>query len=61
MIKIATSAIWALILGVSTFRLFNFQTLKFENTGLAVVYLTALVAAAFFLVKTKKHKEETGD
>ncbi|MBE9461684.1 hypothetical protein ACFP1I_30685 [Dyadobacter subterraneus] len=51
--------ILAIIPGVSAYWIFNFQTMKFANTGLAIVYLTAAIASVFFLLKSTKPPQRT--
>ncbi len=54
-------AIIAIILGVSLFRQFDYETLTFETPALAVVYLVAFALYIFFLVKGRKKNEGKTD
>jgi len=51
-----TFGIIAIILGVTLFKQFDFENLKFEKTGLAIVYLIGFIISIYFLVKTVKNK-----
>lgn len=53
----STFGILAVILGISVYKEFNFETLKFKNIGLGIVYLIAFGMSIFFIVKSKKTKE----
>jgi membrane protein DedA with SNARE-associated domain len=44
-------SIVAIILGVTLYRQFDFETFKFEKTGLAIVYLIVFVISVFILIK----------
>lgn len=44
----------AIIVGVALYKQFDFQTLKFDNTGLAVVYAITFAGSAFLLIKDLK-------
>ncbi|QRR02489.1 hypothetical protein HWI92_17020 [Dyadobacter sandarakinus] len=44
-------AIVAIILGVTLYKQFDFQTFQFENTPLAIIYLITFMASVFFLIK----------
>jgi len=46
----------AIILGVTLFKQFDFQNLKFEKPWLAVVYLITFVFLIYVLVKNAKRK-----
>lgn len=54
-------AIIAIILGVSLFRQFDYETLTFEKPALAVVYLIAFTMSIFFLIKGRKKNEGKTD
>jgi hypothetical protein len=51
-----TFSIVAIILGVTLFKQFDFKNLKFENTGLAIVYAIAFILSIYFLIKNSKNK-----
>ena len=51
-----TMSIVAIILGVTLFKKFDFETLKFEKTGLAIVYLIGFVIAIYVLIKNARTK-----
>jgi len=44
-------SIIAIILGVTIFKQFDFQNLKFEKIGLAIVYLIGFIISIYFLIK----------
>ena len=46
----------AIILGVTLFKKFDFQNLRFENTGLAIVYLIAFMISIYILIRNVKNK-----
>ncbi|BDU24898.1 hypothetical protein [Flavobacterium sp. GSB-24] len=49
----------AIILGVTLYKQFDFQNLKFEKPGLAVVYIIVFVFSVFVLIKNyKKHSRK---
>jgi len=48
----------AIILGVTLFKKFDFETLKFEHTGLAIVYLVVFICSIYLLVKNVKNKDQ---
>jgi uncharacterized membrane protein YukC len=49
-----TFSIIAIILGVTLFRKFDFETLKFENTGLAILYIIVFIFSIYVLIKNAK-------
>ena len=51
-----TLTIVAIILGVVLFKQFDFETLKFKHTGLAVIYLIVFIASVFILIKNFTNK-----
>lgn len=51
-----TLAIVAIIVGVTLFKQFDFQRLKFEKPALAVVYSITFIGAVYFLFKGEKRK-----
>lgn len=48
----------AIILGSVLFKQFDFKNLKFEEPGLAILYLIVFVASIYFLIKDYKKKPE---
>lgn len=48
----------AIIIGVALFKQFDFQTLKFENWALAIVYMVGLAIAVYVLVTSRKSEPE---
>ncbi len=53
-----TFTIVAIILGVVLFKQFDFESLKFKNTGLAVIYIITFLFAIYFLVKNPRKRVE---
>jgi len=51
-----TLIIAAIILGATLFKQFDFKTLKFEHTGLAIVYIIVFVASVYLLIKGSKNR-----
>jgi hypothetical protein len=49
-----TFTIIAIILGVTLFKQFDFKSLEFENTGLAIVYIIGFMISMYFLLKNYK-------
>jgi membrane protein DedA with SNARE-associated domain len=49
-----TFSIIAIILGWTLFKQFDFENLKFEKTGLAIVYIITFVCSIYVLVKNAK-------
>jgi len=47
-----TFTIVAIILGVTLYKQFDFENLKFEKTGLAIVYLIVFIASIYFIIKS---------
>jgi hypothetical protein len=48
----------AIILGSVLFKQFDFETLKFEHTGLAIVYIAAFVFSVYFLIRNYRKQPE---
>lgn len=44
----------AIILGVTLYKKFDFETLRFENTALAIIYIIVFLASVFILIKNIK-------
>jgi len=51
-----TLAIVAIIVGITLFKQFDFQNLKFEKPALAIVYSITFISAVYFLFKGEKRK-----
>ena len=51
-----TLSIAAIILGVTLFKQFDFQNLRFEKPGLAIVYAIGFIISIYSLVKNAKNK-----
>lgn len=51
-----TFSVVAIILGVTLFKQFDFKNLKFEHTGLAIIYAIVFVFSIYFLIKNSKRK-----
>ncbi|WP_276486028.1 hypothetical protein [Paraflavitalea pollutisoli] len=49
-----TFTIVAIILGVTLYKQFDFKTLKFEHTGLAIIYAITFAFSIFYLVRNRK-------
>lgn len=43
-----------IILGVTLYKQFDFESLKFEKPALAVLYIIVFLAALYFLIKKPK-------
>ncbi len=48
----------AIILGSTLIKQFDFETLKFEHTGLAIVYIVVFLFSIFIIVKDYKKSPE---
>lgn len=44
----------AIILGVTLFKQFDFQNLKFENPAMAVIYTIVFVFSVYYIIKNSK-------
>ncbi|MFB9078916.1 hypothetical protein ACFFLS_10545 [Flavobacterium procerum] len=55
-VPVFTFSIIAIILGVILYKQFDFETLKFENPILAVIYLIVFVFSVYVLVKNSKKR-----
>jgi membrane protein DedA with SNARE-associated domain len=51
-------SIIAIILGWALFKQFDFENLKFENTGLAIVYIVTFVFSIYFLIRNYKDRSK---
>ncbi len=48
----------AIILGWILFKQFDFESLKFKHTGLAIVYIIAFVLSIYFLIINYRKRPE---
>ena len=48
----------ALILGWTLYKQFDFENLRFENTGLAIIYMVVFVMSIYFLIKDFSKRPE---
>ena len=48
----------ALILGWTLYKQFDFENLRFENTGLAIIYIVVFVMSIYFLIKDFRKRPE---
>ncbi|MFA6246748.1 MAG: hypothetical protein WC615_07400 [Mucilaginibacter sp.] len=56
-----TFSIIAIIVGVALYKQFDFETLKFEKTGLAIVYMIVFIASIYIIIKgLKERKHQQG-
>ncbi|TDO96648.1 hypothetical protein [Flavobacterium sp. 245] len=46
------------ILGITLFKQFDFETLKFEKPALAILYIVVFVVSLYFLIKRPKKSSE---
>ena len=51
-----TFTIAAIILGVTLYKQFDFENLKFEKTGLAIVYMIGFAISIYFLIKNYRNR-----
>ena len=49
-----TFSVVAIILGVTLFKQFDFNNLRFEHTGLAIIYLIVFVFSIYYLIKNAR-------
>ena len=54
-----TLSIVAIILGVTLYKQFNFDTLTFEKPALAIVYFIVFIISVYLLIKGRKDKVNT--
>ena len=54
--KPITFVFWiiAIILGVVLYKQFDFQTLKFENPALAVIYIVVFLFSVYYIIRNSK-------
>lgn len=55
---IFTLSIVAIIVGVALYKQFDFESLRFKNTALAIIYLVVFVFSVYVLIKNRKKKAE---
>ena len=48
----------ALILGWTLYKQFDFENLRFEHTGLAIIYMVVFVMSIYFLIKDFRKRPE---
>ncbi len=51
-----TFSVIAIILGVTLYRKFDFETLRFEKPGLAIIYIITFIISIIFLLWNRKTK-----
>jgi predicted ferric reductase len=51
-----TFTIVAIILGVTLFKQFDFENLRFKKTGIAIVYIIGFAISIYFLTKNYKNQ-----
>ena len=56
--KAPTFTLWivAIIVGVALYKQFDFDSLRFKNTALAIIYMTTFVFAVYVIIKNRKKK-----
>jgi hypothetical protein len=47
----------AIVLGATIFKQFSFDTLRFENPAMAVVYILTFLMTVYFIFRKNKQKE----
>lgn len=55
-VPLFTFSIVAIILGVTLFKQFDFENLKFEKPALAIVYIIVFIASIYFVIKGLRNK-----
>ena len=53
-----TFNIIAIIVGVALYKQFDFETLKFQKTGLAIVYMVVFIASIYIIIKGLKDRQQ---
>jgi uncharacterized membrane protein YuzA (DUF378 family) len=53
-----TFSIIAIIVGVALYKQFDFETLKFQKTGLAIVYMVVFIASIYIIIKGLKDRQQ---
>ncbi|MBZ4036993.1 hypothetical protein K6T82_19660 [Flavobacterium sp. 17A] len=58
--KPITFVFWiiAIILGVTIYKQFDFQTLKFEKPELAIIYIVVFLFSVYYIIKNSKKKTQ---
>jgi predicted ferric reductase len=58
--KALTFTFWivAIILGATLFKQFDFKNLRFEKTGLAIVYIIAFLISVIVLIRNYRNRSE---
>lgn len=51
-------AVITIIVGWTLYKQFNFETLQFENTALAIVYAATLIISVTLLIKNYRNQPE---
>jgi hypothetical protein len=51
-----TFSIIAIIVGSALFRLFDFERLRFEKIGLAIIYFVVFAFSVYFLIKNFRNQ-----
>lgn len=46
----------ALIVGVALYKQFDFDSLRFKNTALAIIYMVTFMFAVYVIIKDRKKK-----
>lgn len=54
-----TFSVIAIILGVTLYKQFDFENLKFEKPALAVIYIITFLFSIYVIIKNRKKKSET--
>jgi uncharacterized membrane protein YccC len=48
----------AIIVGVALYKQFDFDSMRFKNTALAIVYMAVFVFSVYVLIKNRKKKTD---
>ena len=54
-----TFSVIAIILGVTLYKQFDFENLKFEKPALAVIYIITFLFSIYVIIKNRKKKSGT--
>lgn len=46
----------AIIVGVALYKQFDFDSLRFKNTALSIIYMATFVFAVYVIIKNRKKK-----
>jgi predicted ferric reductase len=52
-----TFGILATVIGIALFKQIDFENLRFQKTGMGIIYLIGFAASIFLLLKNEKNKE----